>query len=519
VGCGREPRHTEPTGIASIPPSDRELLRDRPRIAAPRLNVAIALAIALACSASTARAQVEAPRAGTGVDALSGVHEVPLALPSPAAVNTRLGLGYGWTEAVLKMSDSHHRLQLDAAVSVTPLPWLSAALRVLGRYDTHSGRSSDDGVISETHLAARATFPLNPDWHAGAQLELYLPGGDDVTKAFAAVSGDLQLLLAYAPQSSPLTLGLALGLRVDRSRDAGGDPSAYSAADRLALGASDSVLALRPGLAFGYRTGALTWIAEWAYRMYFDYPAESPMWIRAGARYRPSEPLQLELLLGASPSRRPSLAEGAPLRVVEPRLWVGLAVSYAFGARSQPSAAVNPRPAEPAPPPPPQPAQLRGTIAQPSGAALSGAAVKLQGAAEPHLATSDAQGAFAFEELPAGPYTLSVSADGFVEAQRSLNLHAGERSELRVALERDVPQGQIRGTVRQFNGKPVQASISIAQLNIKQNTREDGTFEIDVPPGEYSVAVKARGFKSQTRKARVELRGVAILIVELEVGR
>lgn len=466
-------------------------------------------------------AQTPAPRTGTAVDALAGVHEVPLAAANLEGFNTRLGVGYGWTEDVLDMDDSHHRLQLDAALSATPAPWFSAWLRGLGRYDTHSGGVDDSGLITETHLGARATFPLSTDFRAGAELALWLPAGDTVGHAFSALSGDAQLLLAYAPELSAITLGLALGLRVDRSKHAGGDPERYSAADRLALGVSDSTLAARQGLAFSYRAGSVEWIAEWAWRMYLDNIAESPMWIRAGARYWPAARLQLELLLGVSPSKRPSLDEDAPLAVIEPRLAATFSATYAWPAQDAPppSAAGSDRQAPNIELARLQPAKVSGQIFAPSGAALAGATAKLSQGENTRTLTTQADGAFSFIELPAGVYTLTVTADGFAADQRTLDLHDGDTTELRVELKRELPQGQIRGTVRRFNGNPIAASIAIAELGVTLETHADGSFEIDVPPGEYSVSVKARGFRSQTRKARVELRGVAILIVELEVAK
>jgi Carboxypeptidase regulatory-like domain len=500
-------------------------VQQRKRIPASRLGAARTLsALIVLASVASARAHVRAQeqpeRAGSGVDALGGVYEVPLAVPSPQRLNTRLGVGYGWTESVLEMNDAHHRLQLDAAASVTPLPWLSTALRVLGRYDVHTGGVSDSGVITETHLGARATFPLGAGWHAGTELAVWLPAGNTVGKALSALSGDLQLLLAYAPELSPITIGLALGMRVDRSKYAGGDPSKYSAADRLALGVSDAVLAAREGLAFSYRVGQIEWVAEWAFRMYFARIAESPMWIRAGLRYRPAPRLQLELLLGVSPSKRPSLADGAPLAVIEPRLSAGLSATYAWSSWSpRPSAARVPAPAEAPQRAVKPPASVRGQVLTPSGTALAGATLRLSQGDVARTVTSDAQGAFGFAELPEGQYSLRVVAEGFIEDQQSLDVKDGDAPELHVTLKRELPQGQIRGTVRRFNGKPVVASIAIAELEVTQQTHDDGTFEINVPPGEYSLAVKARGFRPQTRKARVELHGVAILIVELEVAK
>ena len=448
------------------------------------------------------------------------MHEVPIGVQAREGFAARAGFSYGWTEPVLKMNDSHQRLQLDAAASMTPLPWLSTALRVLGRYDLHSGTgsNSDYGIVTGTHLGARALFPLGDDFQAGAELELWLPGGDSVGKAFSALSGDLQLLLAYAPQQSGFKLGLMLGLRMDRSRHAGGEPERFSAADRLALGVSDGMWAAKPGLALAYRSGDVEWLAEWSYRMYFDYVAASPMWVRAGARYFPSDDLQLELLLGVSPSKRPALAQGDPLAVVEPRLWAGLAATYAWGASVPPPEVVAPPPPPPEPEPEPR-ATLQGQVAAAGGAPLPGASVALTRDEQRVEQTTDAAGRFKFADLSAGDYALAVSAEGFEPAQRSVVLQPGAAADLNVPLTQELPIGQIRGTVRRFDGKPILARIVITALKIDQKTGPDGTFEIDVPPGDYSVTVSAERFSRQTRTAHVEQRGVAILIVELEPSR
>lgn len=487
--------------------------------ACPRPFTRLVRCVLALCLLACNSARAQAPTApSTGQNALPGVHEVPIGVQAREGFAARAGFGYGWTEAVLKMGDSHHRLQLDAAASLTPLPWFSTALRVLGRYDAHSGSDSDYGIVTGTHLGARAVFPLGSDFQAGAELELWLPAGDTVGKALAAIGGDLQLLLAYAPQASGFKLGLALGLRMDRSRYAGGELDRLSAADRLALGVSDGLWAAKPGLALAYRSGDIEWLAEWAYRMYFDYVAESPMWVRAGARYFPSDSLQLELLLGVSPSKRPSLAQGAALAVIEPRLWAGLALTYAWGTSAPEPELVAPPPPPPEPEPEPR-ANLKGQVAAAGGAALPGASVALTRDETRVEQTTDASGKFTFADLEAGDYGLAVTAEGFEPAQRSVVLQPGAAAEISIPLTQELPIGQIRGTVRRFDGKPILARIVISALKIDQKTRPDGTFEIDVPPGDYSVVVSAERFSRQTRTAHVEKRGVAILIVELEPGR
>jgi hypothetical protein len=469
-----------------------------------------------------ARALGQPLRAGSGPDALPAIDEVPLSVPSALGIGTRLGFGYGFTEAVLDSEDMHHRMQLDGAVSLSALPWLSGALRLLGRYDKHSGalEDGDYGIITEAHLTGRVDGAVSSSFRIGTELGLWLPGGDTVGDSMAALSGDLLLLGTYVPVDSPLTLGLIAGLRVDRSKFSGGDPDRYSEADRLALGASDSILALRLGAGMAYRLGDFDVIAEWSWKLYFDYAGESPMWFRAGARYRPSPVWQLEALLGASPSARLSARERA-LAVVEPRLAATLSAALAFPwevedteEQERQARLEAERQAEEK-----ARVRLRGQVLTPAATGVPDAQIEL-GQGETSLrAASDAQGGFALEGMPPGQYQLSVTAEGWVPHEQPLQLSPGQNPELRITLKRELPQGQIRGTVRRFNGTPVRATIAIGALQIKQQNGKDGSFEINVPPGEYEVVVKAKGFAEQKRRARVEHNGVAILIVELEPNK
>lgn len=484
------------------------------------MSLAVAALVAIPASAP---AQAGQGIPGTGVDALPGIGEVPLSVqPAPGVVG-RVGLGYGWTESVLGMQDDHHRFQLDVAGSLTPLAWLSASARVLGRYDAHTAAgSSDYGIITETHLGARATHRLTDHLSTGTQLELWLPAGDDAGSAVSAVSGELQWLLTYAWSGSPLTVGLALGLRLERSRFAGGRPDLYSAADRLALGRSDRGWALPQGLAVSYRLGPVEWIAGWAFRMYLPQADESPMWIRAGARYR-LERVQFELLLGVSPSQRRSNTDGSWAIPIEPRLSGGVAATYAWSlgatgtklSRTHKPTRVRQPKRKPSPEPIPA-AMLKGHVHDVNGGALSAATATLrQGPARTETTTDD-QGRFAFVNVPAGPYSLELRAAGFVPVEKTIVLEPGDTLEQDFSLKRELPAGQIRGTVAGFDGRPVVASVAILELEIVQQTREDGSFEFDVPPGRYTIEVTAPGFRRQARAAPVELRGVAILVVELE---
>jgi hypothetical protein len=446
------------------------------------------------------------------------VNEVPLATPLSPGFGARVGFGYGFTESVLHVDEAHHRTQLDLAASLVGSSWFAAALRVLGRYDLQSGGadSGDHGLITEAHLLARAQLPLAESVRAGAELAVWLPGADTLADSPRALSGDLQLFAAYVPTSSPLTLGVALGLRVDRSKYSGGDPSRYSATDRLTLGISDSVLAARMGLAATYRIGQVTLVSEWSWNMYFDYSAESPMWFLAGARYHVSDAWQLEALLGISPSERPSLADGAPLARIEPRFSAGLSAALAFPWESAAKAVAPAESHRAAPVQVETTARIRGRVTTPTAVGLAAARVTIQSGDQLLSTECDADGVFTFADLPPGTYRMRVTAKGWTIPERDVQLGPGLNPPIELTLKRELPKGQIRGTVRSFDGTPLSASIAIPTLKIEQKTDAEGAFEIDVPPGEYDVLAKVPGFTTQKRRARVELHSVAILIMELQ---
>ena len=60
------------------------------------------------------------------------------------------------------------------------------------------------------------------------------------------------------------------------------------------------------------------------------------------------------------------------------------------------------------------PGALRGEVTDPSGAAIPGASLIMTPAnGTPVVVQSSAQGMYEFKNLPAGKYTLTVSANGF----------------------------------------------------------------------------------------------------------
>jgi Carboxypeptidase regulatory-like domain len=81
-------------------------------------------------------------------------------------------------------------------------------------------------------------------------------------------------------------------------------------------------------------------------------------------------------------------------------------------------------------------ASLSGTVKDPSGAVVSGAAVWLEPLPRgtPLQTTTDAQGRFRFEEAAGGSYRLNVTKDGFEPSQRTVTV-AGKPIDISVFLK------------------------------------------------------------------------------------
>ncbi|MDD9934136.1 MAG: hypothetical protein OXT09_11065, partial [Myxococcales bacterium] len=260
----------------------------------------------------TARAQ-PAPAVGYGPEALPAVHTVGVLIDQPPGFAATAGLGYAHTEDVLDAGDSHQRISLRAAGGYRALSWLGLSARLLGRLDRHSGGPDDgtDGVITEAALHARAQHGLSPQLRMGGQLALRFPASDGIGNGLSAISTDLQGLLTLAPPSMPLHAAALLGFRLDRAREGIDDTALLSPSDRVALGAS-AANAVLLGLGVSYRIDRLDLLGEWSWDPGVGSgapkPLESPMRISAGARYFPTDSLQVELLAAISPSARPDLS-------------------------------------------------------------------------------------------------------------------------------------------------------------------------------------------------------------------
>jgi hypothetical protein len=497
--------------------------RERFPSALPRpvhgFSTAIA-ALALWCAMAQGVRADERPEVGHGASALPAVDTVGVLSAMRAPVAATAQLGYGLTESVIGSDDAHHRAGAQVAASFALRPWIAVAGRFDGRLDTHDGDPDDDGAgfVAQSQLRVRSSLPLalGHGLRLGAEAGLRFPGASDIERGLSSTSAELQALCTFAPQGADLWLAGLLGFRLDRARHGVEDPSRLGLSDRVALGASDSN-ALLFGVALSRRLGTFDLLGEWSWDVQVGdmapAPLQSPMRVTAGARYFPTRALHVQLLAGVSPSARPDVSATGPLYLIEPRVWVGAGIGLYFsGAPSAP----RPQPA-PAPGQPPPVGAVHGRVIDSAGGAPL-ARVAIEVAGRTPLAT-DARGGFMIDGLAPGEVELRASAPGFREARARVNVTAGRAAQVDIALERELPDGQIRGSVRGFDGKPLPARIRVEPLGAQLQLDAEGNFELDVAPGEYRIVISAPGYQTQERPALVEHNGVTVILVELSRER
>ncbi len=467
-------------------------------------------------------------RIGYGDNALPGYGRVFLARPTPWLVGIGASAGYGLTPNVLGMDDTHHRIMGRFAASLAPVDWLQVALQMDGRYDSHSlaGGASDDGLVGDPRLILRAGGDLG-GLILGGEVTLWVPGADAPSLEFGATTVDLKASGGYMI-TPDFSLALNAGFRIDNSAKAvanGGND--LSASDQMSLGLSQWNAVLL-GLGGAYRFGPGEIWAEWSWDVLVGDAAPdigaSPMRVDLGGRFwlDSDGAIQLQAALGVLVSSYPTpdMTTGRlPLMPIDPRFHANVGLVFRFPTPAKPSEEITGgggggEEGEEAG----EVATVSGRVLDAGGQPVVGATVSItpgQGEA-PEPATTGDDGGFEIEDVPMAPgATLTVSAEGYRESTEALDLSAGGTVTSNVSLERDLPSGQLRGVIQSFRGQPIAATIQVTPGDHEITAGEDGSFELDLEPGDYEVVISAPGYANQTRPVQIEQEGVTILNVDL----
>ena len=133
------------------------------------------------------------------------------------------------------------------------------------------------------------------------------------------------------------------------------------------------------------------------------------------------------------------------------------------------------------------------------GSAVAGALVTLAGLspeAGGGAFTTDTDGRFSRDGLPAGTYGLTAGADGFTEGRiASLTVTAGGAANVEISLIAN--RGVLAGTARQDGAVAADVPVTASAYGISRSSvsAADGKYRIEkLPAGVYSVSISRAGF-------------------------
>lgn len=438
-------------------------------------------------------------------------------------------LGYGLTEG-LEDEGSHHRALGSLAASLAPVPWGAFAVRFDGRLDFHpdDGLGSDESAVGEPRLIGRLGTAASDAIAVGAELVILLPGEDAPSIAFDGTSVDAKGLLAWSDHRR-LTFGASAGFRLDRTAETAPPLATLRDGDRMTLAASDANAVL---LAFGaaQQLGRLELLEELSWDLLVGDAApkalESPLRASLGARYRMSDALVLAVDADVGLSSRPDMTAVDAYVPIEPRVAGLIGLRYSpRPTRAEPPVAQPPPKVEPSPVAAPAPApeavqaarvSVDGEVLNELGGPVRGATLTLEGSDPERLATTDADGRFHLDDVVPGSARLRIEGPNLKPTTLAVELGSAALS---LAVERVEPMGTLRCAVASFEGDPLSARVTIEPGARSVEADATGSFELDLPPGRYTVTLEKRGYRRQVRHVDVEDGGVTVVNVELRRRR
>jgi len=140
------------------------------------------------------------------------------------------------------------------------------------------------------------------------------------------------------------------------------------------------------------------------------------------------------------------------------------------------------------------PGAIDGTITDAStGNPIKGANVTANG----HSATTDTEGHYTIQ-LPPRTYNVTASATKYISHSKTATVTSETTTSLNFTL---IPlNGTISGKVTDSStGNPIAGATVTANGGISVSTGTDGTYSIELPPGNHNVTVSANGYEGASK--------------------
>jgi hypothetical protein len=490
-----------------------------------------------------------------GYGALPGGLHAPSAqtLPKGAVQVATLG-GFGWREGLLGPDHRFGRGIGNLAIAFAPHELITIGLSLDGRYDKHFGAAAmctDDcnGYVGDPRLLVRAA-KASGNLRFGGQLGIWIPGKDAPSVAGSAISFDARGLVSL--KAGPGLLSFNAGFRLDNSSKSVEMPASLSIHDRVSLGVSE-FHAVVAGVHLGIPVGNKAFVGLESSLDFFVGDGETPLGataaheapgplIRFGASAGYHITPQYTVMAFVEGAKVPGIllaeAMAGDIRLVpyESAITGGLGFQARFGGPSGPAGDIALRdcatnPAGEGCPAIPLDlfASINGEIFDDAGKPVVGAKVDVKMKNYTGTGVTDDKGAWRVDKLPVGKSVkgvetlddttaeVTVAVEGKKPAKSTVTLKVGDNQVDRIALDPELPPGQLRAVVRSVvTGKPLAgATVTIEPGGIKASSGADGTFTVDLAPGQYKITVSSPGLAEQQLDVTIDPNGVAIKNIEL----
>jgi hypothetical protein len=313
------------------------------------------------------------------------------------------------------------------------------------------------------------------------------------------------------------------------------------AGDRVALGVSEYA-AVMSGLGVMKQLSSTAIFGEvtWDILVGKGAPAaiESPLRVALGVAQTLLPGFRMHGLVEIAPGQRAPSLVSDPLVPIEPRVSavLGLSVSWPEIAPRHVTPAEQKKEVEAQPETPPTPlvvvppqapkARLLVEVLDETEHPISDArvSVTIPDRGESPAYTVDIPlkelNKYLETQLEPGMVELSIEADLLQSYTQQIELLPDQDNLVQVRLRKTVGRdGQLRGLVRSYSGLGIQASVRVEPGGKAVSCSSEGEFELDLPPGNYSVIIEAEGYSSQKRPVRIRKDGVTVLNADLHQSK